>query len=284
MKHTKWWRATALALMSLVAQPAFGLVYTSQWQQWQTGLEVGEFVITVPPEDIKDLATKYDFTVVRFSPRVFQMDLLMASQHGAPKRASAWATEHEMTCVINAGLYQANHETHTSYMRRGSHINHGRLTKDKSMLEAQGKHWMHAPFRISDSECDTFVTGPIDANYKVQVQNIRALSCKGNNVWRQSPKKWSMTLFATDKHGNGLFIFAKEPRSVHDAINQLTQLPLDLKRAMYLEGAHVATLYCQQGTDKVLKRVGNFRGPRGVFETNHGNWQLPNMLGIKKPQ
>lgn len=273
---------TAISIL-LAVSPAHAISITSQWETWQPGLEVGEFTLTTPGADVMDLATQYDFTIVRVSPKHFSLDLLMASQTGKAYSAENWAKQTGMTCVINAGLYQADHLTHTSYMRLGNHFNHKRLTKDKMLLEAQPNvsHWMLPAFRLRDKECDHFATGPVDANYRMQVQNIRALSCKGKNVWKQSHKKWSMTLFGTDVNGRALLIFGKKPRSVHDAIEQLKQLPIQLKRAMYLEGAHVAALYCQS-PKRVLKRIGNFRGPSGIFRTNEGQWELPNMIGIKE--
>jgi hypothetical protein len=60
------------------------------------------------------------------------------------------------------------------------------------------------------------------------------IDCNQKNIWRQQPIKYSMSIIAMDKLEDALFIFTLSPYSVHDFINILKQLPLNIQNAMYL--------------------------------------------------
>ncbi len=103
------------------------------------------------------------------------------------------------------------------------------------------------------------------------------MTCKRANAWKLQPKRWSTAAIGVDGKGRVLFLHARSPWPVHDFVERLLALPIDLQRAMYTEGGPEATLYVHAG--KVERDfVGSFE--TGFME-NDGNteeWPLPNVV------
>ena len=112
------------------------------------------------------------------------------------------------------------------------------------------------------------------------VQSIRMISCKGRNVWRQQPNnKWSTAVIAIDRDDKVLFIHVRSTYSTHDLIDILQQLPLNISRAMYVEGGREAQLYIHSGQFE-QEFVGSHGG--AAFSLNNGARPLPNVIGITR--
>ena len=60
--------------------------------------------------------------------------------------------------------------------------------------------------------------------------------CERTNVWSKQEKYWSTVAIGIDSKGRALFLFARTPYAVHDFIDMMLALPIDLQRCMYLEG------------------------------------------------
>ena len=66
---------------------------------------------------------------------------------------------------------------------------------------------------------------------------------------------------------------------MHDFIDMLLELPIDLKNAMYVEGGPEAQLYVEGG-GRSIELVGSFE--TGFFEAddNLQAWPIPNVIGV----
>ena len=86
-----------------------------------------------------------------------------------------------------------------------------------------------------------------------------------------------------DVSGRMLMIFCRTPYSVHDMIDMLLELPLDLHNAMYLEGGPEASFYLTSG-EKEVRGFGSYE--TGFYESdeNADFWPLPNVIGISPKQ
>jgi hypothetical protein len=104
------------------------------------------------------------------------------------------------------------------------------------------------------------------------------ISCKGHNVWRQQPRKWSTAVIGIDEEGWGLFIHVRSPYSTHDLINILLELPLRISRAMYAEGGGEAQLYIRSG-DHEYELVGSYGSGFNENSTHYVS-PIPNVIGI----
>jgi hypothetical protein len=245
-----------------------------KWQKLADGLELGVF-LAPQHADYGDSLIR----ILRIDPQFFELKLLNASstKDGRPLTAKQWCRQEGLVAAINASMYQADHKTSVSLMRTKSHTNNPRLSKDKTIL-AFGRQSLNQPkVKIIDRQCEDF--DQWKNKYGTFVQSIRMISCTGDNVWRQQPKKWSTAAIAMDHRGRVLFIHVGSPYSTHDLINNLRKLPLGITRAMYGEGGPQAQLYIRYGK-KEHEFVGQFDLKLNENINSPVFWPIPNVIGI----
>ena len=250
-----------------------------KWQNLQEGLELGIF-FSPRLSDVGDST----ISVLRIDPERYEFKLLntTSSDQGRTLSVKKWCHRDGLVAAINASMYQTDHRTSVSLMRTESHTNNPRLSKDMTILAFDRQSHEVPLVKIIDRQCEDFKTWK--NKYRTFVQSIRMISCKGKNVWKQQPKKWSTAAIGIDKKGNVLFIHARSPYSTHDLINILQMLPLDISRAMYVEGGPEAQLYIRAGGNE-FEFIGSFESN---FNNNNDNifaWPIPNVVGItlRKP-
>jgi sugar lactone lactonase YvrE len=246
------------------------------WQQLEAGLELGRLLSPVR-SPIGDSVIH----VLRIDPAFFRFQLMNASadRKGKPMSARAWVFRRNKVAAINASMYQADHRTSVSYMRRHGHTNNRRVSRDNSFLVFDPVKPGLPAVRLVDRECDNI--DEIRRQYRTVIQSIRMVSCKGKNVWSLQNKRWSTALIAQDQQGRILFIHVRSPFRTHKLINALLALPLGISRAMYVEGGPEAQLF-------INSRGGQFHFI-GSFETgfNENNlisapWPIPNVVTISR--
>lgn len=242
----------------------------SDWQQLEPGLELGIFQATQLSE-----SGDSRIRILRIDPTYFEFRLLSASateDHGL-LTAKEWAQQYGLTAVINASMYQTDYLTSVSLMKTKTHVNNGHVSRDKAILAFDRLSKNIPLVKILDRQCEKFEDWK--QQYGTFVQSIRMISCKGKNVWRPQDKKSSIAAVGMDQNGRLLFIHVISPYSTYDLSNILLTLPLQLSRAMYVEGGHEAQLYIHSG-EQEYEFVGNSFGMNG-----HG-WPVPNVIGIAR--
>jgi len=245
-----------------------------EWQNLAQGLEFGIFQSSQRSESGDSL-----IRVLRIDPEFFAFKLLnaSASQNGTNLTVKQWCRRNNLIAGINASMYQTDYRTSVSLMRTRSHVNNPRLSKDKTILAFDRLRPDVPLVKIIDRQCEDFSVWK--KRYGTFVQSIRMISCKGENVWNQQPKKWSTTAIGMDRQGKILFIHVGSPYSMHDLVNILQQLPIDISRAMYCEGGPQAQLYIRHHTVE-YEFAGGFE--INANETMHSpvSWPIPNVVGV----
>ena len=260
-----------LAAKTGVAQPKSPLARNT-WQQLEPGLELGGF--TSPPGSPDAGAV---INVLRIDTHRFELELLNASAHNdvllTPKQ---WARAKGLVAVINASMFQADLVTSVSLMRAEHHTNNSYQSRDKTILAFNPAAQQVPRVKIIDRQCDDFDTWK--KQYKTLIQSIRMISCRGRNVWTAQSKKSSISAVAMDRLGNVLFIHTEYEFAVHDLIDILIDLPLEIAQAMYVEGGPQAQLYVDSG-GRTIEFTGSFNT---LFSGGASlAWPLPNVIGIK---
>lgn len=245
------------------------------WHKLADGLELGIFHSPQPAE-IGDSKIR----ILRINPEHYELKLLNASvsKKGRPLSAKQWCRQNGLVAAINASMYQEDFRTSVSYMRTRTHVNNPRLReKDMTILAFDSLGTGVPKVKIIDRQCEDFRLWK--NKYGSLVQSIRMISCKGKNVWRQGPKKYSTVAIAIDKADRVLFIHVGSPFSTHDLINILQQLPLQIARAMYTEGGPQAQLYINTGAHEY-----EFVGHSEIDFSNNAkslfSWPIPNAIGV----
>jgi uncharacterized protein YigE (DUF2233 family) len=267
--------ATALAALTASQEPAAApagaeRADASPWQALEAGLEYALF--DGPAADAGDRK----IAIVRIDPARFELRLANASApgEGEIRTARAWAYRTGASAAINASMYQEDYRSSVSLMRTRDHVNQRRLSKDKAVLAFDPLVSGVAPVRIVDRECDDLAQA--EKRYGSLVQSIRMISCDRRNVWAPSDRRFSSAAIGVDSKGRVLFIHARSPWPVHDLVKALLALPIDVARAMYVEGGPEAQLFARSGA-KEIERVGGFEGAARAAE-NPRAWPVPNVI------
>jgi uncharacterized protein YigE (DUF2233 family) len=264
-----------LLVLGLVAVPRLR-ADDGKWQKIAKGLDVAVF-----DSPRKSVLGDSKITVVRIDPSQYEFRLLCALEHGKRSRtAKEWCQEFGLVCAMNASMYGKDGLTPVGYVKHRDRFINPRLTKDKTIV-AFGRLRADVPeVQIIDLQYQDLKL--LSASYGVLVQNIRMISRKGENVWTQQPRIWSMSIMGMDKNGKALFLFTRSPYSVHDFAAFLMGLPLALFNATYLDGGPPASLYLSaDGVEMNL--FGSYE--TGVRENDDAiiPWRMPNVIGaIKK--
>lgn len=244
------------------------------WQKLSDGLDLGFFD---SPNHAEKGASM--IRVLRIDPAHYKLKLLnaSASENGQAKSAKQWCRENGLLAAINASMYQADLKASVSLMRTKNHVNNPKLSKDMTVLAFDRNSSNVPQVKIIDRQCDDFKTWK--TKYRTLIQSIRMISCKGQNVWAQQPQRYSTAAIAIDQHGRVLFIHVGSPHSTHDLINILKMLPLNIVRAMYVEGGPQAQLYIKIGTYE-YEFIGNYK--LDIEENMNALFSrpIPNVVGI----
>ena len=245
-----------------------------QWQNLAEGLEFGIFRAPLV-SNIGDSLIR----VLRIEPQHYTFKLLNVSslQNGSSLTVKEWCRQNGLIAAINASMYQEDRKTSVSLMRTKTHVNNPRLSKDMTILAFDRQSAEVPQVKIIDRQCDDFEVWK--KKYGTLIQSIRMISCDGTNVWSPQSKKWSTAAIGIDTKGNILFIHVGSPYSMHNLINFLKALPLNISRAMYAEGGPQAQLYINIG-----EHEHEFVGSHEINLNKSSNalfsWPIPNVVGI----
>ncbi len=259
--------AATTALPRTPAPPA-----AVDWVEVEPGLSYAEVVLPQASPSGDSTAR-----VLRADPQTYGLRLLNASASPAGKARTArgWAVHERVIAVTNASMYQRDGSTSVSLMRAPGHVNNAHVSRDRTVLAFDALDGGVPPVQIIDRTCEDFPA--LRSRYGTLVQSIRMISCKRRNVWKQRRAKWSTALIATDGAARVMLIHVRSPYSTHDLIDNLLRVPLDIQRAMYLEGGRPAQLYWKAG-GRELEVVGS-QGSAGVGG-NTAALPFPNALAL----
>jgi hypothetical protein len=254
--------AAALLLLALAASPAGAAGFT----ELEPGIEWGEFAGPADPS-----AGDTTIRVARIDPARFRLRLLLAGEglDGTTRSVAGWGRDHKLAAAVNASMFQEDGRTSVSLLRRRGKVNNAHLSRDNSVLLFDPLEPALPPVRIVDRLCEKDFDA-LAARYAGAVQSIRMISCKGENTWAPQPQRWPASLIGVDGAGRVLFIYCGGYLRMHDLVNGLLALPLDLKGLQYAEGGDPAQLYVEAGG--VQRAMGGGAAGRPV----------PNVLGFER--
>jgi hypothetical protein len=251
-----------------------------RWKNLEPGLDVGEFAAP-------NVASIGDskITAVRIDLRYFKLDLFSAANLALPQSLAidVWMSSYHLLAAINAGMFEGDGRTTTGYARIGTvKLNPNWKPAYKAFLAIDPDDPKLPTVAILDAECDNVKM--LEPHYRIVLQSIRMVDCKGVNRWSQAQRAWSTAALAIDDKNRILFIHARSPWSVHDFIENLLALPsLGVRRAMYLEGGPEASLSLAT-TGNSFVRIGSWETGFNDNDDNQSQWALPNVLGVRHPR
>jgi hypothetical protein len=250
----------------------------SDWKELDLGLYYHSFSASVN-SDIGD--SKID--VLKIDPSMYALNLVCAGQKKeSSKPIKEWCQKYNAIAGINAGMFklEGDHNICTGFMKNYTYINNGQLNPAyRSVFACNAKDGTVPAAQIIDLSCQNWEV--LKSKYNTFSQGIRMMDCNKKNTWQKQEKKWSMVTVGEDESGNILFIFVRSPYRVYDYINLLQQLPLKLKRLMYLEGGPEASFYINHPKLKIEKE-GSYETGFNENDNNKVFWDIPNILMVTK--
>ncbi|MBC7865022.1 MAG: phosphodiester glycosidase family protein [Bacteroidia bacterium] len=245
------------------------------WKEIDKGLFYSEF-----NSPVKSAFSDSKISILKIEPAYYKFSLVSAKEKNeSAKTAKEWATDKKLIAVINAGMFLEDGKTNTGFMKNFNFINNSKLNSDNTITAFNRKDTTVPFAQIIDRECQSWDS--LKEKYNSFTQGIRMIDCKQKNKWAQQDKKWSMVIIGKDKKGNMLFIFSRSPYTVHDFIDILLKLPIEIYNAQYLEGGPEASFYLDcKGTQ--VEKFGSYETGFNENDDNKQFWKIPNVIGISK--
>jgi hypothetical protein len=261
---------------------AFGALIAGAAPDWQTLLP-GMEVKYVTPHGAS--GSNSAITILRIDPKQWELALLGTSQTGEAvgHTAREWCLKGKFTAAINAGMFSTDGKSHVGYMRSGEHVNSSKRNSYQSVAAFKPHDGGMAAFRIFDLDAPGVSFETILKDYGAVVQNLRLIKRASVNAWPSQDKKWSEAALGEDDGGRILFIFLREPFSMHDLNQELLGAGIGIVAAQHLEGGPEAQLYFRAGgvEKEMFGSYGAWLQPSGE---NTIPWPIPNVLAVRPRQ
>ena len=239
------------------------------WEELDTGLGLKISSFRNNPSGI---------IILRIDPTVYDFILCSAAeQKNMPYSLSQWAKIKNLDAAINASMYLTDGLTSTGYLRQGSYINNGRISKKFGAFFAANANKPALPSAVL-LERETPNLQETLANYGLVIQNYRLTNSAGKIMWPAAGPEHRTAAVGIDGQGRILFLFCAVPVPVHALAQELLKLPIDLRTSMYVEGGSQAGLYIRAQHGQIENTVTSLFT---LFGLTHEPL-LPNVLGIRK--
>jgi len=248
------------------------------WKQLSPGLFAAE---VKGPHTSKFPDSKV--TIIKIDPAYFNFEMVVATESDSTLHTiKDWCEMKNLMGAINAGMYSLkDHITSIGYMQNYNHINNPSVKENLNALAVFNPKDKTLPsFQIIDMKNQDWKA--ILKNYNCCFQSIRMIDNNGEAVyWKnRHTLRCSMTVLATDKSGNVLFLFSRSPYSANEFINFMLNSGLNIQTAMYLEGGPEASIYAKTTDGEILK-FGSYVSRSNPNDDNTELRKMPNILGFR---
>lgn len=239
------------------------------WVSWAPGVEVASL-------PIYNKNHQGNLLLIRINPRLHDFDVLSAKYLQRPPQSFAsWAREFKLNLVFNAGMYQKDGLSPTGYLKiHGKDVHPFHHPRYRAYLGLHPDEPDLPPVVWFDPSCDRM--NPLD-HYQTIVQNYRVYDCDGRVLWPPNGLKSSLLLLAIDAQENLIVVHSDLAISVYELATQLKSLPLQIQRAMYLEGGREAGVFLSF-RNQHLEQYGRIQGTPVVGDQTG---RIPNIIGVR---
>jgi hypothetical protein len=195
--------------------------------------------------------------IVRADPLVTPVELINAPLDDSSVAAVAQKAGVEV--AINASMFAQDYATSIGYMRNFDTINNSHIAS-----KLQGFLLLH-PKSPNLPAAKIGTRADLDS-YDTVVQTYRMWTAEDGILWNKGSSIYiQVALLGVDDKNRVLFFYHPNLVDVHDLVEQILALPLNLQGLLYLDGGHHGSLYLSRD----LGRGWN----TGIY--------LPNLLGIR---
>lgn len=249
------------------------------WTEIDRGLYYSEFKAPITSK-----VSDSRLSILKIDPKFFSLGLYAASEYDSLRRTPEhWSNEFDLVAVVNAGMFNlGNKISCMGYLKNYDHYNNKKLRDSyRAFAMFNPRSDKFPEVQIIDMEEENWEY--YQQNYNSMFQCIRMVDCNQEHViWKPKiPISSSMSVLATDKKGNVLFVFTRSPYTANQMSQMLLSLPLNIYSVMYLDGGPEAVLYVSAG-DTLIEKVGSWVSRTYPNDDNNYMWELPNVIGVKR--
>ena len=267
-------RFVVVVIALLFVSTATNAAEVVTWRSLQPGVEYA--AISLPLNPITKISTLH---VVRIDPALAKLEAGIATEEKVSSRtAAAWCRTRHFSVATNLGMYDSDGRTHVGYLRHGDQLNNGHWNDYRSVLMVRRGESGDSATIVDREDAKT---DDVFLSARLVVQNLRMIKGNGVNVWAASDRKWSEAAIASDSKGRILFLFTRAPYSMRELNALLVHYPLDIQRAMHVEGGPEASLSIHAGGID-LDLSGSYETGFWASDSNDRQWALPNVLGVMR--
>ena len=247
----------------------------NSWKPLLSGLDLLEIKAYTNPyvEDGK-------LTIIRIKPELFNFQLISTTETKLTKPGQYWVESLGLNMLFNAGMYYlTDGRSHRYYMRNFRHQNNSNLSvTENGIIAFNPKNETVPKFGLYDLTQSDWKM--IDTSYNTIIQGLRMIDGEGNPVfWKDRLQSCSMIIIAQDRDSNVYIVFSKTPFTQNEMIVNLTNLPMRLINAVYLEGGSRSNLIVSTPNHKI-QQVGNFGSDKNSYKKNSIFYPFPNFIGL----
>lgn len=199
-----------------------------------------------------------ELIVVRADPKSTALELVNPPDSNGQTVAEL-AEQRGFSVVINAAMFATDYVTSIGYMKNFGNINNSHISpKLRGFLLFHPKEPQLPPVKIAGKE--------ELANYNSAFQTHRMWDAKEGILWKKGASIFHhVGLVGVDGQSRVLFFYHPTLVDVHDLVDHILNLGLDLKGLLYLDGGNHGALYLG----------------RELGQGWNTGLSLPNLLGLK---
>jgi hypothetical protein len=204
------------------------------------------------------------------------------SANGRGKKAMTaedWAESEDADLVFNAGMYIPGTRKAKAQMMAS-----GKWIQKESLSSFGGIFFLDGPtqqsFLLADKS--SLKAGEEKTDFDSYFECMRLVD--GNGIplsWEKKKQRCSMLVAAEDSSGNFILAFCRSPMLHSVMAKFLSDLPLGLRNAFYMEGGPETSIFLRLPNGQKFKWIGTYVSETWERNDNQEFRTLPNVVGIK---
>ncbi|MCA9611440.1 MAG: phosphodiester glycosidase family protein [Myxococcales bacterium] len=219
-------------------------------------------------------------TIVRVDLRAYRLRFLTESRHGARRPAPAWARDHHLAGVTNAGMFLPSGRSVGYMVQDGDVVSNRRVTKYRGFVGFEERRGDPRALAVGGPRCGSSTVDTFTARFRNVLQAYLLVDCEGNAVPWPNRKRFSAAAFGRDREGRAVFVHVRTPYRM-DVFNRMMASPaFGIRGLIYLEGGPEATLYVDAEGQRVTE-VGSYETGFYESDANRAYWDLPNVVAFQ---
>ncbi len=231
-------------------------------------------------------------TIVRVDLRAYRLRFLTEARHGPRRPAPAWARDHRLAGVSNAGMFLPSGRSVGFMVQDGDVVSNRRVTKYRGTIGFEERAGAASSTRTSDATappealevggpgCPASDVDGFAARFRNVLQAYLLVDCAGRAMPWPNRKRFSAAAFGRDREGRAVFVHVRTPYRMEVFNRMLANPTFGIRGLIYLEGGPESSLYVDAEGQRVTE-VGSYETGFYESDANRAYWDLPNVVAFE---